>query len=352
MSNDLINAIKLISAEKNIDENIILDTLKTSLIAACRKNFGLAQNIQVDINSETGQVQVIAYKKVVEIVEDERLEISLEEARNIDPNYNIEDNVQVVITPKDFGRIAAQTAKQVVSQKFLELERDDLYNKFADKKGKIIVGIVQNIELNNIIVSLGPIETVLTEKEQVPGEKFKINDRIKLYVLDVKRHSKGVMVLVSRANPNFIRCLFEQEIPEISDKIVKIVNISREPGKRSKVAIMSENKDIEAIGACIGENGNRINTILAELHNEKIDLVNWYENTEEYIKSALSPAKIKSININKEKNCALIVVENNQVSLAIGKSGQNIRLAAKLVGLRLDVKTVEQIEGEALSKNV
>lgn len=348
MSNDLINAIKLIAAEKNIDENIILETLKTSLIAACRKNFGLSQNIEVDINDETGQVQVIAHKKVVEDVGDERLEISLADARNIDPNFNIDDNVQVVITPKDFGRIAAQTAKQVVSQKFLELERDALYDKFADKKGKIITGVVQNFELNNIIVNLGPIETLLPEKEQIPGEKFEINDRIKLYVLDVKRHSKGVTVLVSRAHYNFIRCLFEQEIPEISDQIVKIVNIAREPGKRSKVALMSENEDIEAIGACVGENSNRINTILAELPNEKIDLVNWHENMEDYIRSALSPAKIKSIVLDEENKSALIIVDDNQVSLAIGKNGQNIRLAARLVGLRLDVKTVAQMEGDAL----
>lgn len=352
MSNDLINAAKLIAIEKNIDEDVILDTLKTSLIAACRKHFGLAQNIQVDIDNQTGNVQVIALKKVVEKVEDERLEISLEEAKNIDSNYKLDDNVQIIVTPKDFGRIAAQTAKQVVSQKFLEIERDSLYNKFAVKKEKIITGIVQSFEYKNIIVNLGDIETVLVEKEQIPGEVFNINDRIKLYVMDVRRLSKGVMVFVSRANPNFIKCLFEQEIPEISDGIVKIVNIAREPGKRSKVAIVSENSEVEAIGACIGENGNRINTILSEIHHEKIDLVNWHENIEEYIKAALSPAKIKYIQIENDKNSALVVVDSNQVSLAIGKNGQNIRLAAKLVGMRLDVKTPEQLEGEVLSENV
>lgn len=351
MSNELINAVKLIAAEKNIDENTILETLKISLVSACRKNFGLSQNIDVHINAESGIVQVIAYKKVVENIEDERLEISLDDARCIDLKYQLGDTAEVIITPKDFGRIAAQTAKQVVSQKFLELERNNLFNKFAEKRGKIVTGVVRSFEYHNLIINLGEVETVLLEKEQLPGEVFNINDRIKLYVVDVKRYSKGINVLVSRSAPNFIRALFEQEIPEISSGIVKIINISRDPGKRSKVAIVSENKEIEAIGSCIGENGNRINTILSDLHNEKIDLVNWHENIEEYIKSALSPAKINEIRLNKNKTEALVIVDDNQVSLAIGKGGQNVKLAAKLVGMHLDVKTLSQIEGELPSNN-
>lgn len=240
MSSELINAVKLIAIQKNIDEDTIMEALKLSLIAACRKNFGLAQNIDVNIDKDSGAVQVIAYKKVVEKVDDSRLEISLEDAKNIDARYKLEDMAEIIITPKNFGRIAAQTAKQVISQKFLEIERNNLFNKFDIKKGKIITGIVRGFEYRNIIINLGDIETILPEKEQIPGEIFNVNDRIKLYVIDVKRFSKGISIFVSRTNPNFIRCLFELEIPEISSGIVKIVDIARDPGKRSKVAVTSQ----------------------------------------------------------------------------------------------------------------
>ena len=259
---------------------------------------------------------------------------------------------EIIITPKNFGRIAAQTAKQVISQKFLEIERNNLFNKFDVKKGKIITGIVRGFEYRNIIINLGDIETILPEKEQIPGEIFNVNDRIKLYVIDVKRFSKGISIFVSRTNPNFIRCLFELEIPEISSGIVKIVDIARDPGKRSKVAVTSQNDEVEAIGSCVGENSCRINTISSEINNEKIDLVNWHENLEDYIRSALSPAKIKEIHLNKNKTEALIIVDENQVSLVIGKGGQNVKLAAKLVGIRLNVKTPAQLEGEELLNNI
>lgn len=352
MSSELINAVKLIAVQKNIDEDTIMEALKLSLIAACRKNFGLAQNIDVNIDKNSGDVKVIAYKKVVEKVDDSRLEISLEDAKNIDARYKLEDMVEIIITPKNFGRIAAQTAKQVISQKFLEIERNNLFNKFDVKKGKIITGIVRGFEYRNIIINLGDIETILPEKEQIPGEIFNVNDRIKLYVIDVKRFSKGISIFVSRTNPNFIRCLFELEIPEISAGIVKIVDIARDPGKRSKVAVTSQNDEVEAIGSCVGENSCRINTISSEINNEKIDLVNWHENIEDYIRSALSPAKIKEIHLNKNKTEALIIVDENQVSLVIGKGGQNVKLAAKLVGIRLNVKTPAQLEGEELLNNI
>lgn len=343
--NDLANAIKIISREKGVDQSVVIDILKTSFIAVCRKNFGLAQNIDVHINEDNGAVQVVAFKKVKEVddVEDERLEISVDKARKIDMNYNVGDTAEVVITPKDFGRVAAQTAKQIVSQKFLELERDTLYNKFIDKKDSIIVGVVRCAEPSNFMISLGDIEVILPEREQVPGEKFKVDDRIKLYVFDVRRHPKGVRVLVSRANPNFIRCLFEREIPEVSSGIIRVVDIARDPGKRSKVAVFSHDGEIDAIGSCVGENGNRISTILAEIKNEKIDLVKWHESAEDYIRSALNPAKISYIRLNDEQTEALVVVTKEQVSLAIGRGGQNVKLAARLIGIHLDVKTPEQL---------
>ena len=355
MSSDLLSAIRAVAFEKNIDKDIILDTLKTSLAVACRKDFGITQNIDVDIDEETGEIRVIAHKKVVEEVKNNKCEISLDDAQEIDPSYNIDDEIEVVITPKDFGRIAAQTARQVVSQKFLEIERDALFNKYLNKKGKIISGIVEEINKNNIVVDLGETKAVLPEKEQIQGEIYGIHDRIKLYVTDIKHHPKGVTIFVSRSNPNFIKCLFEQEIPEIADGIVKIINITREPGKRSKVAVMSSDPEIEAIGSCVGENGIRINTILSELNGEKIDLVNWYDDTEKYIRSALCPAKILSVKISNENTSALVIVDSSNVSLAIGKNGQNVKLAARLVGLHLDVKTPEQLgnsEDDETSENV
>ena len=346
MSLSLLNAIRMIARKKNTDEETVIKALKFALSVACRREYGTAQNIEVVFDKKKGSFEIVAKKTIVESnnVKNNKLEIGLDEAKKIDESYNLGDVAEVIITPENFGRIAAQTAKQVTIQRFLDVERENDYNEYIDKKDRIVIGVVKRINENGVIIDLGNLETVLPTREQIPGEIFEINDKIKLYVSDVKKYSKGVKVFVSRTNPNFVRCLFEREIPEIADGIIEVKRVSREPGKRSKVAVFSQDGSIEAIGACIGEYNSRINVILSELGDEKIDLVLWHENKEDYIKSALSPAEIIDVKINESETEALVIVNKEQVSLAIGKNGQNIKLAAKLVGMRLDVKTPEQLE--------
>jgi len=343
LNKELLSAVQSVSKEKNVEPEVVFDALRASLVSACKRHWGFS-NFEVQLNEETGDIKVITRKKVVTQVNDDRYEIDSIEAKLFCEDPVVGETIEIEITPNHFGRIAAQTAKQVVLQKFLELERDTIFQTMSDKKHKVTVGIIQSFEGNNIIINLGNLEVVLLEREQIAGEKFKLHDRIKVYVLDVRRHPKGVAVLVSRSHPNFVRALFAQEIPEISSGIVKIVSISREAGKRCKVAVMSENPEIEAIGACIGERGCRINIISRELGPEKVDLINWHEDIHEYIKCSLSPARVNYVRLNISKTRALVIVDDNQISLAIGKSGQNVRLASKLTGMRLDVKTEGQIE--------
>lgn len=342
MNEELLSAIRSVAHEKNIDEEIIFDTLKASLLSVCRRHWGYS-NFDVEIDKESGEIKVFTFKKVLDKVLDKRYEISVEDAQEFSPNCTVGETLKIEVEQEDFGRIAAQTAKQVVSQKFLEIERDSVYQEMLSRKNKIITGMVQSFENGNLIVNLGKIEVVLLKREQVPGEEFNLHDRIKVYVVDVKRHPKGVTVLISRSHPDFVRALFVREIPEVYSGVVKIVNIVREAGKRCKVAVLSEDPDIEAIGSCIGEHGCRINIISRELRKEKIDLINWYEDIREYISSALSPSRIVDVRLNADSTCALVVVEDNQISLAIGKSGQNVRLASKLTNMRLDIKTETQV---------
>lgn len=342
----LLNAIRLIARKKNTDEETVIKSLKFALSVACRREYGTAQNIEVILDRKKGSFEIVAKKTVVENnnVKNKQLEIELDEAKKINENYQVGDVIEVIITPENFGRIAAQTAKQVTIQKFLDVERENNYNEYIEKKDQIVIGVVKRINDNDVIVDLGDLETVLPKREQIPDEIFEVNDKIKLYISDVKKYSKGVKVFVSRTNPNFVRCLFEREIPEVADGIIEIKRVSRDPGKRSKVAVFSQDGSIEAIGACIGEYNSRINVILSELGDEKIDLVLWHENKKDYIKSALSPAEIMDVKINESETEALVIVDKEQVSLAIGKNGQNIKLAARLIGMRLDVKTPEQLE--------
>ncbi len=346
MSLSLLNAIRMIARKKNTDEEKVIKALKFALLIAYRREYGTTQNIEVVLDKTKGNFEIVAKKTVVESnnVQNNQLEIGLDEAKKIDENYQVGDVVEIIITPENFGRIAAQAAKQVTIQKFLDIERENDYNEYIDKKDQIVVGVVKRINENGVIVNLGGLETVLPTREQIPGEIFEVNDKVKLYVSDVKKYSNGVKIFVSRTNPNFVRCLFEREIPEITNGIIEVKRVSREPGKRSKVAVFSQDGSIEAIGACIGECNSRINVILLELGDEKIDLVLWHENKKDYIKSALSPAEIIDVKINESETEALVIVDKEQVSLAIGKNGQNIKLAAKLIGMRLDVKTPEQLE--------
>lgn len=341
---ELIEALNIIEKEKGIDKDIIFEAIETSLVSACKKNFGTSQNIKVEINRETGNVQVFAQKEIVEDVYDNFLEISLEDARQINSRYNMGDMVDIIVTPRNFGRISAQTAKQVVVQKFREAEREKMFNEFIAKERDIDTGIIQRVERKNVIVSLGKLDAILPQNEQIPGEDYKFNDRIKVYILEVKQSTKGPQVTVSRTHYELVKRLFELEVPEIYDGTVEIKNISREAGSRTKMAVYSKNPDVDAVGACVGQNGNRVNVIVNELRGEKIDIINWNSDARKFISSALNPSKVIAVEINQDENeqSAKVVVPDNQLSLAIGKEGQNVRLAARLTGWKIDIKSETQ----------
>lgn len=341
-SNELIEALNSIEKEKGIDKEVIFEAIETSLVSACKKNFGTSQNIKVEINRENGNVRVFAQKEVVEDVYDAFLEISLEDAREINPNYNYGDFVDIEVTPRNFGRISAQTAKQVVVQKFREAEREKMYNEFIAKERDIDTGIVQRVERKNVIVSLGKLDAVLPVNEQMPGEEYRFNDRIKVYILEVKQTTKGPQVTVTRTHYELVKRLFELEVPEVYDGTVEIKNISREAGSRTKMAVYSKNADVDAVGACVGQNGSRVNVIVNELKGEKIDIINWNSEPKIFISEALSPSKVIAVEINQENQSAKVVVPDNQLSLAIGKEGQNVRLAARLTGWKIDIKSESQ----------
>ena len=341
-SNELIEALNQIEKEKGIDKEIIFEAIETSLVSACKKNFGSSANIKVIINRETGDVKVYAQKEVVEEVEDAMQQMTLEEARNINPFCNLGDIVDIEVTPRNFGRISAMTAKQVVVQKFREAEREILYNQYITKEKDIVTGIVQRQERKNIIIQLGKIDAVLTPNEQMPGEIYHFMDRIKVYVLEVRQTTKGPQIFVSRTHPELVKRLFEQEVPEVHDGIVEIKSIAREAGSRTKMAVYSKDPNVDAVGACVGQNGYRVNVIVEELGGEKIDIINWSEDPKEFIAAALSPSKVIAVEINEEEQSAKIVVPDHQLSLAIGKEGQNARLSAKLTGWRIDIKSESQ----------
>ena len=339
---EFINALNQIEKEKGIDKEVIFEAIETSLVSACKKNFGTSQNIKVVINRETGDVACYAQKEVVEEVEDDMLQISLEDARNINPYFIIGDIIDIEVTPKNFGRISAQTAKQVVVQKFREAEREILYNQYITKEKDIMTGIVQRQERKNVIVQLGKIDAILTPNEQIPTEKYNFMDRMKVYILEVKQSTKGTQIYVSRTHPELVKRLFEQEVPEVYDGTVEIKSIAREAGSRTKIAVYTKDKNVDALGACVGQNGYRVNVIVNELQGEKIDVINWSEDPKEFIAAALSPSKVLAVAINEQDQSAKIVVPDHQLSLAIGKEGQNARLSAKLTGWRIDIKSETQ----------
>jgi len=340
---ELIMALKQISKEKGIDEDIIFEAIETSLVTACKKNFGSNASQKVLIDRETGKVQVFAQKTVVNEVTDPSIEISEEDARNISLQYNIDDIVDVVVTPRNFGRIAAQTAKQVVVQKFREAEREILFQEYILKEKELVTGIVQRRDRKNVIITLGKIDAVLSATEQIPNERYEFQDRIKVYVLEVRQTPKGPYINVSRTNPELVKRLFEQEVPEIFDGTVEIRSIAREPGSRTKISVYSQNPNVDPVGACVGQNGYRVNIIVDELNGEKIDIVEWNEIPEKYIAAALSPSEVISVETNHDDLTAKIVVPDNKLSLAIGKAGQNAKLAAKLTGWRIDIKSESQV---------
>lgn len=342
MNGDFIDALHEIEKEKGISKEIIFDALESALISSYKKNFSSAQNVLVEMDRETGAVKVFATKDVVENVENEYLEITLEEAKKRNANYEIGDLIKIEITPKDFGRIAAQTAKQVVIQRIKDAERDVIFDEFINRENEIITGQIQRIAKNNVYIDLGKTEGILPPAEQIEGEEYHQGDRLKLVILEVKKTTKGPQIVLSRAHTSLVKRLFELEVPEINEGIVEIFSISREAGSRSKIAVYSKDPEVDPLGACVGFKGSRVKAIVDELNNEKIDIVIWSKDIAEFIANSLSPSKVVKVNINEKEKSALVVVPDYQLSLAIGKEGQNARLAAKLTNWKIDIKSESQ----------
>ncbi|MET3575295.1 transcription termination factor NusA [Bhargavaea ullalensis] len=341
MSSDLLEALTALEKQKGISREVLIEAIETALVTAYRRNFNQAQNVRVDLNMDAGTMRVYSRKDVVmeDDIEDDLLQISLEEARKINPLYELGDVVEEEVTPREFGRIAAQTAKQVVTQRVREAERGMIYDEYVDRQDDIVNGVVERLDPRNIYVSLGKVEAVLPSNEQIPSETYKPHDRIKVYITKVERSSRGPQVFVSRTHPGLLRRLFEMEVPEIYDGIVEIKSIAREAGDRSKISVCAHNEDVDPVGSCVGARGNRVQTIVDELSGEKIDIVEWSENPEIFVANALSPAKVLDVLVNEEEKSTTVVVPDYQLSLAIGKRGQNARLAAKLTGWKIDIKS-------------
>ena len=340
MANEFIKAICEFEKEKNINRDILFDAIDAALVSAYKRNYNTNNsNVLVNIDRKTGDVRVYIQKEVVETVEDTLSQISVEEAKNISGTYAIGDIVNIEDTPMAFGRIAAQTAKQVVTQRIKEAERSLVYDEFSAKEHKMVSGTIQRIEKKNVFLDIGRTEAYLAVNEQVPGETYEFHKRMKVYVSEVKKTTKGTIVNVSRTRPQLVGCLFEEEIPEIKDGIVEIKSISREAGSRTKIAVYSKDESIDPIGACIGTKGTRVQVIVDELGGEKIDIVKYSENPEEFIRASLNPAEVISLKVDVENKEAHVVVPFHQLSLAIGKEGQNVRLAARLTGYKIDIKS-------------
>ena len=339
MSKELMEALEAVEREHNISKDVLLDAIENSLITACRNNYGRADNIRVEMNRETGDFAVIAEKEVVETVEDSMLQISEAEARMRDPKARIGDIVRLPIDSKKFGRIATQNAKNVILQKIREEERKALFQDWYCKEKDIVSGVVQRYVNHNYYIDLGKIDAVLTENEQVKTEKFRPTERIRLYVLEVKDTNRGPRITVSRTHPELVKRLFESEVAEVKDGTVEIRAIAREAGSRTKIAVGSNEPNVDPVGACVGINGARVNAVVQELRGEKIDIINWDDNPAFLIENALSPAKVILVAADEDAKEAEVIVPDHQLSLAIGKEGQNARLAARLTGYRIDIKS-------------
>lgn len=344
MNQDFIDALHEIEKEKGISADIIFEALESALISSYKKNFGSAQNVLVDMNKESGKVLVYSTKDVVEVVEDSCLEISIDDAKKLSDKHQIGDLIKIEITPKDFGRIAAQTAKQVVIQRIKDAERDVIYDDFINRENEIITGLIQRISKNNVFIDLGKTEGILPPVEQIEGEVYEQGDRLKLMIIEVKKTTKGPQIVLSRSHPGLVKRLFELEIPEINDGVVEVFSIAREAGARTKIAVYSKDPDVDPLGACVGFKGSRVRAIVDELHGEKIDIVVWSKDIAEFIGNSLSPSKVVKVIVNEKEKSALVVVPDYQLSLAIGKEGQNARLAAKLTNWKIDIRSESQYE--------
>jgi N utilization substance protein A len=338
MNNEFIKAVESLEKEREISKELLMEAIESALVSAYKKNYGTNQTVRVKIDHETGEFEVFMQKTVVAEAHDKNSEISLEDAREIDKNYKLDDVIEKNVTPKEFGRIAAQTAKQVVVQRIREAERTMIFDDFSSRQSELATGIIQRISNDTIFITVGKTEGILAHTEQVKGEKYSLNSRIKVYIMDVKKTTKGPQVYLSRSHPGLVKRLFELEVPEIHDGVVEIKSISREAGSRTKIAVFTNDPNVDAVGACVGSRGNRVQNIVDELFGEKIDIIKWSPDPEELIKSALSPSKVEKVILSENEKSAVVIVPDYQLSLAIGKEGQNVRLAAKLCGWKIDIK--------------
>jgi N utilization substance protein A len=339
MITDLLRTIEQVSRDKGIDAKILIEALEEAVRSAVKKKFGLEYELEVSFNMEIGEIEVFEFKEVVDEVTDDRIQVSLEQARELDPESEIGDSLGMKMDTDALGRIAAQSAKQVIMQRLREAERDAVYGEFKDRKGEIVNGIVQRIDKGAIIANLGKAEAELPVREQIPKEAYTQGDRVRAYIYDVKQFSRGPQIVLSRTHPNFLSALFESEVPEISEGIVTIMQVAREPGSRAKIAVASKDKDVDPVGACVGMKGSRVQAVVQELRGEKIDIVPWDPDQAKFVCNALAPAEILRVIVDEESRAMEVVVPDDQLSLAIGKKGQNVRLASRVTNWKLDVRS-------------
>ena len=349
MNREFIQALGELEKEKGISTDVLVEAIELALVSAYKKNYGTADNVRVNIDREEGDIDVFMRMDIVDEIEDPMTQISIEEAREIDPRYEVGDAIEYQVTPKDFGRIAAQTAKQVIVQRIREAERGMIFDDYITRQGELITGTIQRISNDTIFVNMGKTEGILAVTEQVAGEHYMINDRMKFYIMDVKRTSKGPQVYLSRSHPGLVRRLFELEVAEIGEGVVEIKNVAREAGSRTKMAVSSSDENVDPVGACVGPRGTRVQTVVDELYGEKIDIIEWNEDPRVLITNVLSPAKVESVILAEDgSKAATAVVPDYQLSLAIGKEGQNVRLAAKVSGWKIDIRSHSQYFGDGI----
>ena len=344
MNTEFLEALNDLEKEKGIAVGVLLEAIEAALLSAYKRNFGSLQNARVSIDRDTGEFKVYSQRAVVEEVTDPRLEISLAEARDIDPRYDLGEIVENEVTPRNFGRIAAQTAKQVVVQRIREAERNIIYEEFANREGDIVTGVIQRVEQKNVYIELGKTEAILTPSEQMPGEDYRQGGRVKAYIVEVKKTNKAPQIIVSRTHPGLLKRLFELEVPELYEGTVELKAVAREAGYRSKIAVYSKDENVDPVGACVGPKGMRVQSIVNELNGEKIDIIKWNPDPSKFVAASLSPAKVVAVEIWDEEKVARVIVPDYQLSLAIGKEGQNARLAAKLTNWKIDIKSESQME--------
>lgn len=348
MNQELLNAMEYLEKEKSIPREILTETIEAALLTAYKKNYTQHKNVKVDLNLTNGSYRVISRKDVVEEVEDETAEVDLETARTVNPAYEIGDPYDEDVTPKDFNRVGAQAAKQAVMQRLRDAERGILYEEFVDKENEVMTGLIDRVDHRFVYIQLGRTDAVLSESERIPNEVYRPNERLKVYVNKVEQTTKGPQIFVSRTHPNLLKRLFEKEVPEIYDGTVEIMSVAREAGERSKISVHAENADVDAVGSCVGAKGTRVEAVVNELSGEKIDIVLWDKDPTVFVRNALSPSQVVEVQVDEENQSTVVIVPDNQLSLAIGKKGQNARLAAKLTGWKIDIKSESDAREEGI----